>query len=319
MSMATLLLRGRAIVRILGLWAVTVLLFGCSESDESTSVPDHSEEEHTRGAVRLSAAEMLEFGVETGIAGPGKLVLEVEVPGEIALNGNRLAHIVPRFPGVVREVRKSVGDDVEAGDVLAIVESNEGLTPYELKSLISGTIIAKHIAVGEAHQGDVEAFLIADLDSVWANLSVFQNDMSQIAVGQRVTIRTERGGTTAAGVIAYISPVVDEHTRTATARVPLPNLLGEWRPGLFIDGRITVQEPLIHVLVPQTALQILDGGTCVFVQTPEGFIPRPIELGRGNEEAAEVVRGLSPGETYVTKGGFTLKAEMSKSEFEEGH
>jgi cobalt-zinc-cadmium efflux system membrane fusion protein len=288
--------------------------------DETAVSEEHGEE---RGSsekfIKLNEDVVKEFGIETAIANAGMLSIEITVPGEIVLNGDRSAHIAPRFPGIVMEVRKNVGDDVTTGEVLAIIQSNEGLTPYELKSLMSGTVIEKHIAVGEAHAGDVEAFLVADLDTVWAKLSVFQKDIPRVRVGQRVSIKAEQGGSVANNIISYLSPVVDEHTRTATLRVILPNLKGEWRPGLFIEGRITVDEELVKVLVPKTALQSVENNTVVFVQTADGFEARAVQIGRANTTMVEIVSGLSPGERFVSKGSFTLKAEMSKGEFGEGH
>jgi membrane fusion protein, heavy metal efflux system len=75
--------------------------------------------------VRLDDAMMKESGIEIGTAGPGKLQVHDNLSGEIAFNSDRLAHIVPRVPGVVREVRKKLGDTVRAGEVLAVLDSRD--------------------------------------------------------------------------------------------------------------------------------------------------------------------------------------------------
>lgn len=95
--------------------------------------------------VILSTEELEEFEITVDTAGPRILTVYRVLPGEIAIDPNRLAHIVPRFPGIVRDVRKGLGDRVEQGEVLAIIESNESLSPYEVRSLISGTIIEMHL------------------------------------------------------------------------------------------------------------------------------------------------------------------------------
>lgn len=269
--------------------------------------------------VRLTDAEMEEFGIEVDVAGPGKLHIEIVVPGEVAVNYDKLAHIAPRFPGIVIEVRRHLGDYVRKGEVLAVIESNEGLVPYEVKSFISGTVLEKHMTLGEVHSEDVAAFVIADLDTVWVNLSIYQMHLPKVAVGQRVVISAGKGVPDARGVISYISPSVDEHTRTATARVVLPNRGGRWRPGLFVEGRITVEETKVALLVPKSSLQTMEGRTVVFVQTQESFRPQPVEIGRTNDTSAEVLSGLMPGQKYVSKGGFVLKAELLKGAFGDEH
>ncbi|MGB3093311.1 MAG: efflux RND transporter periplasmic adaptor subunit [Candidatus Zixiibacteriota bacterium] len=279
---------------------------------------EHDHDEH-QDVVHLSDAEMEEFGIEVDVAGPGKLHIEIVVPGEVAVNYDKLAHIAPRFPGVVTEVGKHIGDYVRRGEVLAVIESNEGLVPYEVKSFINGTVLEKHMTLGEVHSEDVAAFVIADLDTVWVNLSIYQMHLPKVAVGQKVVISAGQGVPDAKGVVSYISPSVDEHTRTATARVVLPNRGGQWRPGLFVGGTITVEETEVAVLVPKSALQTMEGQTVVFVEAQESFKAQPVEIGRTKDTSAEVLSGLMPGQKYVSKGGFVLKAELLKGAFGDEH
>ena len=75
--------------------------------------------------VRLSPEERSKFEVVVATAGSGQLATEIRLPGEIVLNADRVAHIVPRAPGVVIEVLASVGDTVRTGEVMAWLESAE--------------------------------------------------------------------------------------------------------------------------------------------------------------------------------------------------
>lgn len=280
---------------------------------------DNDQNEHHEDIVQLSQSEMDEFGIELSIAGPGTLRIEITVPGEVVVNNDKLAHIAPRFPGVVKQVFKHLGDKVKKGDVLAVVESNESLVPYEIKSLLDGVVIEKHITIGEVRSSEEPAFVIANLDTVWVNLSVYQMHLPYVRVGQRVTVSSGQEFADATGVISYLSPIVDKHTRTATARVVLPNHNGNWRPGLFVEGLIVANEEIVSLLIPKSSLQKFEGNDVVFVQTPEGFKPVPVKIGRINQSSAEILSGLEVGQKYVSKGGFTLKAELEKSSLSGGH
>ena len=280
---------------------------------------DNDQNEHHEDIVQLSQSEMDEFGIELSIAGSGTLRIEITVPGEVVVNYDKLAHIAPRFPGVVKQVFKHLGDKVKKGDVLAVVESNESLVPYEIKSLLDGVVIEKHITIGEVRSNEEAAFVIADLDTVWINLSVYQMHLPYVRVGQRVTVSSGQEFPDATGVISYLSPIVDKHTRTATARVVLANHNGNWRPGLFVEGLIVANEEIVSLLIPKSSLQKFEGNDVVFVQTPEGFKPVPVKIGRINQFSAEILSGLEVGQKYVSKGGFTLKAELEKSSLSGGH
>jgi cobalt-zinc-cadmium efflux system membrane fusion protein len=291
---------------------------GGESADMETS--HHAHDEHAaERMVRLSAEDMREFDIGVETAAPGKLAMIVKLPGEITYNADHLAHIAPRFPGVVKEVRKQLGDRVEKGEVLALIESSESLSPYEVVSLIDGTVVEKHITVGEVVKDDAEIYQVANLNTVWLNLTVYQKDLSTIRVGQPVTVSAGAGIQDVRGTISYISPIVDEHTRTAKARAVLNNGAGALRPGLFVTADVVVATHDVPVLVPRTALQTIDDQASVFVKTSEGFQPKSVVVGRRNDVMAEVISGLSTGQQYVAKGAFTLKAQLSKGAFGDGH
>lgn len=279
--------------------------------EEVDAHDDHAGHDDEAGGLRLTPGIMKEFGIEVDRAAAGTLSFERALPGEVQVNRDRQAHIVPRYPGLVTDVRKDIGDKVKQGDVLAVLEGNESLTPYELKSLIDGTVIDKHMTVGESLGGDAVVFTIADLDTVWIVLTVFQKDLATIRTGQAAEISS--GHSTQKGVISYISPTLDEKTRTASARIVLPNTGGEWKPGMFVTGRVPVFEITAPVVVPSTSVQRLEGEDVVFVREGDEFIPRPVIVGHRTPERVEIKEGLEPGAAYVRSGAFHLKAEIITS------
>jgi len=258
-------------------------------------------------------------GIEIGEAGPGRIETVIELPGEVRPDRDRVAHVRARFPGVVLEVRRHIGDRVERGEALAIIESSQSLAPYSLAALIAGTVIAEEVARGDLASPDADAFMVADLSVVWVDLSVYQPDLARVRIGQRVVISTGPDRPTAEGEISYIAPILDERTRTGVARVVLPNPDRVWRPGLFVTARVTVDVTEAAVAVPREAVQNVADEPVVFVPTSDGLSPVPIEIGRKDRRLVEVISGLSPGARFVSRGAFSLKSELEKARFEAGH
>ena len=269
--------------------------------------------------VKLTPQEQREFGIEVDVVGGGLIELFLSLPAEIRPNADRLAHIVPRFSGIVTDVHAHLGDWVQKGQTLATIESDESLTPFQVKTLISGTVISKHITLGETVSRERDTYVIADLSTVWVDITLYQRDLESVRTGQPVTIFVGHGRSKDPGTISYITPVVDEATRTATARVVLRNEQGRWRPGMFVTAEILTDRVDADIAIPKTALQTLDEHTVVFVETEDGFEAREITLGRTGSQLVEVLSGLKSGERYVSMGGFTLKAELGKEAFGEGH
>ena len=267
----------------------------------------------------IDSAEYAEFGIEIQVAGPGLIAATTVLPGETIIPPDNLAYINPRYPGVVKEVRKHIGDQVARGDVLAIIEGNESLVDFELRAMIDGTVVEKHLTIGEVIQGTENSFVVADLSTLWIMLRLYQKDHLLVKEGQVVTIHAGYDIPPARGVIEYISPLIDESTRTASARVVLKNPRGLWKPGLFVRGTVRLGAVKVPLAIPVTAIEYVENEAVVFVEAGRGYEARHVRLGRKNDSMVEVLGGLESGERYVSKGGFTLKAEMMKGGFSDGH
>jgi cobalt-zinc-cadmium efflux system membrane fusion protein len=214
---------------------------------------------------------------------------------------------------VVIEARKSLGDTVVAGEVVARVENSQTLVTAEVKSVGAGVVIARSAATGEAVAEGTALYTIASLEKVLVELEIPRKDVARVRVGQRVMLQGEEGSEATTGVIASVSPLVTAETQTALARVIVPNPEGRWRPGGFVKGAISVATFRAPVTVDASAIQSLFSFTVVFSQHGELYQARPLELGRRSGNRVEVLKGLSADETYVTEGSFLIKADIGKS------
>lgn len=252
-------------------------------------------------------------GVVVEPAGAATITETLSVYGQVKLNANKIARAVPRFGGIVREARKSTGETVRADEVVAVVETNQSLATIEVKAPIAGVIVDRHANAGETVADGTALYTIADFSEVWVDLHVPRSDQSRVAIGQTVAIHADDGGADASGKISWISPMSSAEAQTLIARVVVDNASQRWRPGLFVKATITVGEEHVPVAVKQSALQTLFDFTVVFSQHGEIYQARPLELGRRGGGMVEVLRGIQPGELYVTENSFLLKADIGKS------
>lgn len=280
---------------------------------------DHHGDASSLGRVTIAADALEANHVVIRKAGPGVVATEIDLPGEIVLNADRVAHIVPRFPGIVLKVNKNLGDRVSRGDVLAVVQSNVSAAPYDVVSMIDGTIIEKHVALGEFVRDEADIFVVADLSAVWVNISVYSRFLTDVKRGQKVRLTSAGFGENASGEIDYIGPIVGETTRTGVARVVLPNPERTWQPGLFVTAHIMISETPAAVVAPDAAIQSIGGREVIFVKEGAAFSARLVVTGRRSHDLIEIVAGLTPGDLYVAEGSFIFKAELGKSEAAHEH
>lgn len=280
---------------------------------------DHGEKER----VELTDAQLRNAHIRIEEAGPATIKTMVAVYGKVAANEEALARVAPRFPGIVKTVRKRLGDHVERGEVLAQIESNESLKVYDVTSEIAGTVVHKDVTLGELVKDDKTIFTVANLETVWIDLSIFRQDFGSLAVGAPVEFHTGEGHVSGQqhikAKVDYISPFGSEGAQTMLARSIVPNPKGDLRPGLYVDGEVVTGQVEAAVAVENGALQHLNGKTVVFVAESNAFEPREVELGAKDNERAEVISGVLPGEKYAAANSFILKAELGKGEAEHEH
>ncbi|MFT4570297.1 MAG: cobalt-zinc-cadmium efflux system membrane fusion protein [Hyphomicrobiaceae bacterium] len=271
------------------------------------------EYESPEGRVELSPGALRTAKIEVETVGPATVRTTLTLTGKITPNEDRMAHLIPRFPGVVKQSLKRLGDRVKKGELVAVVQSNESLQSYEVRTPIDGTIIKKHVTVGEfVAEGD-DIYVVADLSSVWVDLNVYRQDFSRLALGQRVILDAGEGMEKVEGSIDYISPFGAANSQTMLARMELPNPDGSWRPGLFVTGELVIEEAEVPVAVKASALQTLRDWTVVFLREGNSFEATPIETGRQDAEWVEVLSGVQAGRQYVTTNSFIVKAELGKA------
>jgi len=277
-----------------------------------TVATEKAEQEEPSDSVAMSDAKVSAAGIELAKASPAVLHDNLLLNGMVQPNQESLVQVTPRFPGIVRDVRKRIGDRVQKGDVLAIVESNQSLTPYELKAALDGTVIDRQTTLGEYVSEQKPAFVIADLSTVWVDFSVYRRDLSRVNVGDQVRIDPANGKPMIEAKISYISPVGSSDTQSAVARAVVPNTELRLRPGLFITGRLTLSARQVPVAVKASALQTVENRTVVFVRDGDKFEARDVEIGERDPEFVEITFGVLEGDMYAAKNSFIVKAEMSK-------
>lgn len=208
--------------------------------------------------------------------------------------------------GMTEQEVKNVGSESSARSQVAIV------------SPLSGTIIERHITMGEVVEPVKTLFTIADLTTLWGIADIPENDLSKVKKGLTAEVSVpaypqERFS----GKITYLSDTLDPASRTLKVRIAVENVKGKLKPEMFASFRILTEETEKTLAVPEPAVQREGKESIVFVAHNEkGFEKRAVELGREGQGYYQVVSGLKLGEKVVTKGAFTLKSEALKSQME---
>lgn len=248
-----------------------------------------------------------------------KIKLALKLSGRVIADEDRVVHVIPRYAGIIRDVRKKLGDKVDKGDVLVVIESNQSLQPYEVKSLIDGVVVRRHASVGEFVAEDANIFIVADLSKVIIDMFVFEPDFKQVGVGQKIEIEVPHLEEVHYSTVSFVSSVVDESTQSKFVRAELDNSDGHFYPGQFVTGNLITKELEVPLAVRASALQRIEGEEVVFVKHDKHFEAEKVVIGMRDREWVEITKGLRPNDMVATGNSFIIKAELGKSEAEHEH
>jgi len=170
---------------------------------------------------------------------------------------------------------------------------------------ISGVIVAQNVtnaaATGVTYAGTPVAFTIADLSHVWVLCDVYENNLSQVHLGQEARISVGGyPGLTLSGRVSDIGPVLDPTLRTAKVRIDVPNP-GMLRLGMFVTANLIGSAKQVHASVPADAILHLHDQDWVFVPAGQSHFRRiAVQAGNilpGNQQ--EIITGIAPGQQVV--------------------
>jgi len=377
---------------------------------------------HTKRVQFASAESAIKAGIEVDLVEERPMADVITANGELTFDPTRVAHLATRVPGTVAMVLKTVGDDVQPGEILALVDAmqvgqaksqflhaivqlqlkrttvarlapvassgavsqgalldaeagleeaeiafisarqalanlgfevpGEGDTPdakqvaEELRFLgvpsslvallpvgaatanlipirapYSGMVVDSEVVAGEVVDATDVLFTVADPRQMWLRLNVRQEDAPYVARGQQIEFKTDDGFSNITATVSWISPTVDEQTRTLRVRAVLANTEGALRDKTFGTGRIVLRREPNAAVVPRVAVQSSSDAHFVFVRdkhffdedAPKVFHVRQVRLGATDGQYVELLAGALPGEVVATTGSSVLMAQLLRS------
>jgi len=184
---------------------------------------------------------------------------------------------------------------------------------------LSGQVVGRSVTLGQSVGADAELFRVANLSRVAVTLALSPTDAGKVNPGSEIEIIA--GDRKSLARVDFVSPILDETTRLATVIARVDNGSGQWRVGEPVTASLRLSGGTggaASALVPQSAIQTVEGRPTVFVRTAAGFRATPVTLGSPSGDTVVVTSGLTGDEQIAGNGSFTLKAELGKGEADHG-
>ena len=205
--------------------------------------------------------------------------------------------------------------DVPEAEVERIERTGEVRKTLTLRSPVHGVVVEKMVLGGQRIMAGESVYRIADLSTVWVEGEVFERDLGQVRLGQRVSVELEAyPGERWNGAVTYLYPMVDPTTRTARIRIAVPNAGLRLKPGMYATVKLPIAQRARTLSVPRSAVLATGKRTLVFLRQPDGMLaPRDVVVGVANDDRIEIVSGLAEGDVVVASATFLVDAESNLS------
>lgn len=183
---------------------------------------------------------------------------------------------------------------------------------FPVYATVSGTVSDKLVEQGDYIKQGQPLLKIANLNTVWANFDVYENQIDLFKKGQEISVTTNTyANKEFKAKVDFIDPVLDTKTRTVKLRAVLNNKQDVFKPGMFVEGKVKgMTSSNEHVLtIPSTAVLWTGERSVVYIKTDPTqpvFEMRIITLGNQIGDNYEVLEGLSIDDEIVTNGTFTV-------------
>lgn len=185
-----------------------------------------------------------------------------------------------------------------------------------VRSPISGRITEVDTQLGAYVTAGAELFNVSDPRRIQIDAAVPVGDAQRIRPGDRAQIELPNGGLVEASVRS-VTPALDAQSRAATVVLQLNGAPGGLTQGQAVRARITPRGTQQRgIVLPEEAVQQIEGRDMVFVQAKGGFQAVAVSVGSRSGGRVEILSGLRTGQTVVTEGAFVLKSQLGASEAE---
>lgn len=183
-------------------------------------------------------------------------------------------------------------------------------------SPISGRITEVDTQLGAYVTAGAELFNVADPRRIQIEAQVPSADAQRIRPGDRAIVELPNGSTVQA-VVRSATPSLNAESRAATIVLQPDGVPAGLTQGQAVRARIVPRGGAANgIVIPEEAVQQVEGRDVVFVQVQGGFQAVPVTIGQRSGGRIEILTGLRPGLTVVTQGAFVLKSQLGASEAE---
>lgn len=263
--------------------------------------------------------ERLFYKSEGEFVNKGSLVASLYSPELVTAQNEfiQALEIKNEQPELYKAVRNKLRNwKISEKQIQQIENTKKAITNFNLYANVSGYITKIMVEEGDHVKEGTALFKVSDLSTVWAELDVYEKDLTKIKKGTSVSIKLHAfPDKIIKAKIDFINPLLNSKTRTTVARATLKNTKKQLKPGMILIAEAKNLQAKNNdsktIYIPKTAVLWTGKRSVVYVKTEKEapvFELREIKIGQETDDTYQVLSGLNYGDEIVVNGTFTVDA-----------
>jgi len=219
-------------------------------------------------------------------------------------------------PAIYQAVREKIKLwKIKDWEIDRIIKSGKAIEDFPIYADYSGYLLSREIEPGEHVEDGSELFTLSQMDKLWGVFNVYEKNMPFVKKGMKIDYSLNAlPGKTFETTIDFVEPVLNPETRTAKARILIPNPDFELKPEMFLNAVIHAEDPDTEseITIPKSAVMWTGRKSVVYVEKEsdhgQSFEMRKVILGASTGNSYRLKSGLKAGDRIVVEGTFSVDA-----------
>lgn len=221
-----------------------------------------------------------------------------------------------RGKGIAAQSEWDRADADQKQAVANVEQSRATIARKTIRAPFSGVMGIRQVNLGQYLIAGAPIAPLQELDPIYVNFSVPQQDVGRLKPGDQVKVKGEGSGPEVTGKLTAINTIIDPATRNVEIQATFPNRESRLQPGMFVNASVALGSAATVIPIPASSINYAPYGDSVFVveemknpkgQAYKGVRQQFVKLGPGRGDQIAVTSGLKPGEEIVTSGVFKLR------------
>lgn len=210
--------------------------------------------------------------------------------------------------------RRLANWDISEEQILALENMGAAQRTMAIHSPLDGIVIEKNVVEGQNIMSGAPLYKIVDLTKVWVIANVYQSDIPFVKKGMKASIELQaQPGKFYKGTVQYISPILDQESKTAQVRIEVRNTEEfDLKPEMFANVEISSEVTTHAISVPDQAVIRTGERNIVILDIGNGYFkPQDVRIGISANGYTQILEGLLENQTVVTSSQFLIDSESN--------